>query len=70
MTVIQRENYRAGNGEKGDGNRLRNIRSGAKAYRGKVDNTYFFKDARENTTGIDNAINASLTDSLNKIFKA
>lgn len=56
--------------KKGDGNRLRNIRSGTKAYRGKIDNTYFFKDARENTTGIDNAINASLTDSLNKIFKA
>lgn len=55
---------------KGDGNRLRNVRSGTKAYRGNIEKTNFFKEARENTTGIDEAINTSLNDSLNKLFKA
>lgn len=56
--------------KKGDGNRLRNVRSGKKGYRGIIDDKHFFKEARENTTGIDEAINASLNDSLNKLFKA
>lgn len=55
---------------KGDGRRLRNVRDNNKIYRGSIEGTNFFGIARENTTGIDDAINASLNDSFNKLFKA
>ena len=54
---------------KGDGRRLRNVRDNNKIYRGSIEGTNFFGIARENTTGIDDAINASLNDSFRKLLK-
>lgn len=55
---------------KGDGRRLRNVRDNNKIYRGSIEGKHFFAQARNETTGIDDAINASLNNSFNKLFKA
>ena len=55
---------------KGDGRRLRNVRDNNKIYRGSIEGKHFFAQARNEVTGIDDAINASLNDSFNKLFKA
>lgn len=55
---------------KGDGRRLRNVRDNNTIYRGSIEGKHFFAQARNETTGIDDAINASLNNSFNKLFKA
>lgn len=55
---------------KGDGRRLRNVRDNNKIYRGSIEGKHFFAQARNETTGIDDAINASLNNSFNKLFKS
>lgn len=54
---------------KGNGTRLRNVRDNNKLYRGSIKGYYFFRQARNEVTGIDDAVNASLNDSFNKLFK-
>lgn len=55
---------------KGDGRRKRNVRDNNKLYRGSIEGKYFFAQARNEVSGIDEAINTSLNESFNKLFKA
>lgn len=55
---------------KGDGERWRNVRDNNRISRGSIEGVGFFAQAREETTGIDDAVIASLNDSFNKLFKA
>jgi len=53
---------------KGDGRRERNIRDNNKIPRGRIEGKLFFAEATNTTTGIDEAVFASIDQQLNKIF--